>query len=442
MRARAALACAGVGLASLVLPWAPDYDPLAWLVWGREIAAGELDTSSGPAWKPLPVAVTTALAPAGDAAAAVWVGLVRGAALLAVVVVASVAARLAGSARVAAAAVAAVALVSVEGFVEGAAVGNSEAVLVLLVFAALERHLGGRSGQAFALALAAALLRPEVWPFLAAYAVVLWRRRAVGRAIVAAGLAALPLAWFVPELWGSGDLLRSSERVRIPNPGAPALAERPAFEVVERFAAMLGPVVAVAALVAVALALRRPRTVVAALAFAAFAWVALVAAMSELGYSGEERYLVPAAAGAAVLAGLAVARGVSAAPRSGPLAEAAAALAVAAFVVVPAVPGLREGARDVAYAARLHRDLPRALADAGGASSLRACGAPFAGRYRFPAVAWRLGVHVSDIAMRPREPGVVFRSRLRHEAAPSPDVPEGWARVGGAGAWEVHAECR
>lgn len=442
VRAWTPLALAGVGVGSMVLPWAPDYDPLAWLVWGREIVAGDLDTSSGPAWKPLPVAVTMALAPTGDAAAALWVALVRGAALAALVVVVALAARLAESARTAAGVVAGVALVSVDGFVEGAAVGNSEAVLVLLVFGALHRHLDGRDGQALALGVGAALLRPEVWPFLAVYSLTLWRRRDVRRPVLGACLAALAVAWFLPELWGSGNLLRSSERARIPNPGAPALAERPALEVVERFAAMVGPAVAVAALAALVLALRRRNAAVAALGIASLAWLALVAAMSEVGYSGEERYVVPVAAAAAVLAGIGVAWAVAAAPTARPAAEAAGAIAVAALVLLPAAPRLRDGSRDVAYAADLHRDLALAVADAGGASALRACGRPFAGRYRFPAVAWRLRVHVSDVAMDPRSPGVVFRSRLRHEPAPSPDVPAGWARVGGAGTWEVHAACR
>jgi hypothetical protein len=45
------------------------------------------------------------------------------------------------------------------------------------------------------------------------------------------GVAALlPASWFLPDLIGAGDALRSSDRARIPNPGAPALATRPALE--------------------------------------------------------------------------------------------------------------------------------------------------------------------------------------------------------------------
>jgi hypothetical protein len=41
-------ACAVVATASLALPSEPTYDPWAWLVWGRELWAGDLDTAAGP----------------------------------------------------------------------------------------------------------------------------------------------------------------------------------------------------------------------------------------------------------------------------------------------------------------------------------------------------------------------------------------------------------
>ena len=51
--------------ASLLLPSQPSYDPLAWLIWGRELAHFQLDTAGGPSWKPLPVFVTALFAPFG-----------------------------------------------------------------------------------------------------------------------------------------------------------------------------------------------------------------------------------------------------------------------------------------------------------------------------------------------------------------------------------------
>jgi hypothetical protein len=441
-------ACIAAGFASLVFPWAPDYDPLAWLVWGREIAAGELDTTSGPAWKPLPVVLTTALAAIGDTAPAVWVALARAAWLLAVVLAFVVAARLErGRLAVLGGAVGAAALATTPGFASGAAVGNSEALLIALILLGVERHVAGRPRHAAVAGIAAALLRPEIWPFLALYAAALWRREGAWRARIAlvAALALVPALWFLPELWGSGDLLRSSDRARVPNPGAPALADRPALEVVERFATLVSPLVVVLGVVALAIALRRRDRVLAALAVGGAAWVAFVALMSEAGYSGEERYLFPAAAVAAVLAGvgaaslarLAAERGL---PRT---ATAVGVVTVALAVALPAVPEAREAAREVAYAAEMQRDLRTVVDRAGGAVRLRRCGSVYAGRYRFPAVAWRLRIHIADVSLRPATSGTILRSRLRRESVPSPDIPPGSAyrTVARAGAWEVLATC-
>ncbi|HXV56293.1 MAG TPA: hypothetical protein VD704_00360, partial [Gaiellaceae bacterium] len=71
----------------------------------------------------------------------------------------------------------------------------------------------------------------------------------------------------------------------------------------------------------------------------------------------------------------------------------------------------------------------------------RSCGPLYAGRYRFPLVAWHLGAHISDLDLEPRAPGVVLRSRLTPADPPEPGVPAGFRLVSRAGAWEVHASC-
>ena len=68
---------AGIAALSLLAPFEPLYDPWAWLVWGRELAALDLDTGAGPSWKPLPVLVTTLLSPAGGAAPELWLFVAR-----------------------------------------------------------------------------------------------------------------------------------------------------------------------------------------------------------------------------------------------------------------------------------------------------------------------------------------------------------------------------
>jgi hypothetical protein len=141
---------------------------------------------------------------------------------------------------------------------------------------------------------------------------------------VAAGLAAVPLLWLVPELWGSGDLLRSSQRAQIPEPGQPALADRPALDTLEGFATMVPLPVLVLALAGTAFALARRERVPLALAAATTVWVTLVAAMAEAGFSGERRYLLAAAAFACVLGGLGAGRVYDLAALRAPRAAAAA----------------------------------------------------------------------------------------------------------------------
>ncbi len=429
---------AGVAVLSgltLLLPAAPGYDPLAWLVWGREVAHLSLDTSSGPSWKPLPVAVAALLAPLGSLAAPAWLWIARAAALLAVVVAARLAARLAPPGhRVVAAVGAALTLVLTGGFLGGAARGYSEGMLIALTLLALEAHLDGRRGRALAFGTGAALLRPEVWPFLLVYAVWLWRRDpALRKATVGAAAAVLAL-WFLPELWGSGELLRSSNRARIPNPGSPAAADVPALAVLSNFAAILALPLALAALAAL-----RGRLLLA-LGAAAAAWVLLVAVMAQAGWAGEARYLLAAAGPLAVVAGVGLARLADALPEPRWIASAGAA-ALLLVTIGLYVPDARRTADAARYAAGLHRDLEAAVDAAGGAERIQACGPHAAGRYRFPAVAWRTGLHISDLELVPQGEGIVFRSRLTRGSTREPEVPAGYERVAAAGQWEIYAAC-
>jgi len=58
--------------------------------------------------------------------------------------------------------------------------------------------------------MAAALIRPEWWPFLGLYAGWLWFREpqfagAKMRLVILAGLLSIPFLWFVPPWVGSGQ---------------------------------------------------------------------------------------------------------------------------------------------------------------------------------------------------------------------------------------------
>ncbi|MEA2290976.1 MAG: hypothetical protein QOD55_2973 [Solirubrobacteraceae bacterium] len=434
---KTALAVVALAALSLLAPSQPGYDPWAWLIWGREVAGLDLDTVDGPAWKPLPVAVTAVLSVAGSAAPALWLVVARAGALAAVVLAGRVAWRLAGGSRIAAV-VAAAGVALSAGWAWHGAVGNSEGLFLALALAALDQALSARHGRALGLAFAAALLRPESWPFLGVYGVWLWWRRPALRPALAAAAAALPALWFVPELLGSGDLLRSSERARIPNPGAPATDDRPALASLRSAAAIPLAPLALMALAALGAAVRGrwPGARAAALpAAAGLAWLGVVAVMAESGYSGEPRYALPGAAALAVSGGAALALALRRAP---PAAVAAALLVVAAFAgarLDGAAGELRRAADD----ARLFGSLGTAVARAGGPAAVLGCGRPVVGPYRGPALAWALHVPKRRIAFDPAAGGMVFRSRVRPQAAVQPPAPARSAVVARAARWEVRA---
>lgn len=432
-------ACLTIAAATLLLPSTPGYDPWAWLVWGHEIVHLDLDTTAGPAWKPLPVLVTSLLAPLGDAAPWLWLLLARAAGIGAVVVAGRLAWRLAPApVRVPAALAAGVGLALTVGVARGVALGFSEGILVLCLLLAVERHLDGRDDQAFALGTLAALLRPEAWPFLLLAAAVAWRRRLVARWQIACGLLAVPVLWFLPELWGSGSLLRSAKRAVIVEPGAPALSDHPALESLGRVAVLAPLTLGIGALVAAVIAIHKRDRTLSALLAAGAAWAAIVAVMSQLGFSGEDRYLIPAAA--LVVVSGAVGWSMALAQVRAPVATTALcviALAPLPFAIAPA----SDLARDLAQDARLTGDIAPALDAAGGPSRVVACGNLAAGRYRFPRLAWRLGVPISAISLDPQPSGVVLRSRHRPDEPLEPAVPGGYRSVAISGRWEVLTTC-
>ena len=475
-------ACLALAALSLLAPSTPSYDPWAWLVWGREIVAFDLDTRFGPSWKPLPVLFTTPFSLFGEAAPELWLIVARAGALVGLVAAFRLARRLAGAIG---GVLAAAALALSDGYLRGAALGFSEGLLVALTLVAVERHLEGRRAQALALGFGAGLLRPETWPFLGLYALYVFVREPRARVLTAGLMALLPVLWLGPELWGAGDPFRAASRAQEPTRFSAAFAESPALAVLVRaagivpWAAKVGVVVAVvlAPLAAVAgaplggrarVALREwtggrgPALVVLVLAAVAAIWFALVAIMTEAGYAGNSRYLAMPAAlscvvGGAGLGWLARALGTALERARGPR-EAVGrpgprSVLVAGVVIVAAAAATAGGplstlagdSREVADAARLDADLPQAIARAGGRTRVRACGQPFATALQVPAVAWQLRVATGRVGIEPRGPGTYFRGP---PALQPPDVPAPPATSGGLrpiarlGEWTVSAHCR
>lgn len=446
--------CLALAALTLTLPSVPSYDPWAWLVWGREVLAGDLHTATGPSWKPLPILFTAPFSLFGDAAPALWLVVARAGAFGALIAAAAVGGRLAGRLG---AALGGGLLLFVPGLRGPVWLGSSEGILILCVLGAVDRHLAGRFGQAFALGVAAGLLRPEAWPFVGAYGLWLLAREPGRRGWIAAGLALLPALWLLPELWGSGSLWRGAERAQMPGPDAPALAARPALALLENAVAATHVVVAVGLLAGLAMVMLRrapgealePAFWLAALGLG---WLALVAVMTELGFSGIERYLLAPFAIAHVLAGAGLAW--TSAALSRPLRRpklgigvtclfaAVAMVAVARGVALDA-PGTVNG---LAREAAVTEDLDNAIARAGGERRLEACGSLHASLLLTSAVAWKLNLHLEEVTAAPRVPGVVMRARLLLD---EPIDPPANALAGAPGRriiartkyWEVEAAC-
>ncbi len=444
-----AAACLAVAALSLLLPSTPTYDPWAWIIWGREILHLDLVTTDGPSWKPLPALFTVPFALFGDAAPWLWLLVARAGALLGLVFAFRIAWRLAGPV---AGGAAVGALVFSPWTLKNAALGNSEGLMAAAVLGAVDRHLAGRFHQAFALGLAAALLRPEAWPFFGLYGLwLLWRERRRAVLLVGSAFASLPVLWFGPELWGSGNLNRASDRAQQPNADSAAFAANPAAEVLRNALDMFTTPMAVGlvALVLV-LVLRRPALsgrgrLLGGLALISVAWLGIVAAMTANGFSGNQRYLVMPVTLLFVLGAV----GLGAAIRElvpTPRARGAAAGILATVACTASYWGdLGNMAGSLEYQGVLQADLERSVADAGGPARLRACGQAATGAFLVPAVAWQLGVHANEVSLEPKLPGVVFRVKTHpfSNAVPSikPILGEPTTTFANRGNWRIVGDC-
>jgi hypothetical protein len=444
---RSTTMCAGLlalAAASLLVTRTPASDPTAWLIWGRELAHGTLATTGGPSWKPLPVAVTTALAPLGqDAAAAAWLVVSRSCALVALVLAARVARRLRGGR--AGGITAAILLALATDFPYDAARGGSEGMLVALALGAVDLELHGRHRAAFAVAAAAALIRPELAPVLVVAGMRLMRRRENRASTVllvgGAGVAVLAL-WLVPERIGSGDWWGAATRARVTAPDTPGEAAFPFLMTLISGATVLAFPAWLGALAAVVRAWRA-RThrvedrVVLALATIAGVITLLVAGLAQVAFTGNNRYLLLPAALVCVLAGVGlptlVAR-VMAARRTG---LTVAASIVAALSVVERTASVATDAdRLVDYQRVYGRQLPEAIARAGG-DAVRRCGPVGASLLQRMAVARLLHLRTEQVlaGVDPRARTVIALggTDAGHRASPPIHVR--------LGPWVLRCEC-
>ncbi len=433
------LGCILLATLAHLLPAGPTYDPWAWVIWGREITEWNLDTRSGPSWKPLPVLFTTPFALAGETAAPeLWLVVAQAGGLLAFAYTYRLAARLAGWP---AGLIAAAGLFLADEFIRNFARGNSEGLLVGLCLWAVERHLDGRRRDAFLLGVAAGLLRPELWPFLLAYGLwLMWSEPRTRLLVVGCGGLTIVL-WFVPEYFGSGDWMRAAERAREPNPDSAAFADFPFLETFRRSGAVLMAPVLLGAVIALARAWNARERVRLTLGAVAAALMVAVAAMTQAGFAGNLRYVALPAALVCVLAGAGwvdlVGDAVVRFGRAGAAALAAVLLACVAPFVVADVEKLRFDLDVVRAESELYDRLPPIVADSGGAEALLRCGPVYAPPFEVQAVAWAMHVHSAQVGIFASPPGTVLAghfSALGHD----PRFPE----INKNRRWFVGRNCR
>lgn len=433
------------GAATLALPATLGYDAWAWTVWGRQLAHLDLATTAGPSFKPLPVLALAPLSVLGGATPAVWMGLMRAAAVLSLLLAYRLGSRLAGPL---AGAVAALSLALSADLYRTALLGSAEPVLIALTLGAADRHLAGRRDWALVLIALAGLIRPEAWVLLGAYGVYVWLREPGLRPLVAAAVVLPPVLWLGMDWIGSGDPLHASSTATSATEGSAANAKVPAFEVVRRAAdAIIVPTLVLAA-IGVAFAVRRRDRPVLSLAVLALGWIAVVAIMAEAGFTGTRRYLAAPAAALCVVAGVGLASLLDAVRER--RARIALSAAVAVLALAPALLRAREDARmlSVAHSQADQRDeLVRAVGRAGGRAAVLRPGRPAINPWLQTTLAWELEVPLSGVQAtwsssrrHPHwaPPALVFRAPARL-AGPRPALPDGVRTelVTRSGRWRV-----
>lgn len=489
---------------SLLLPSTPSYDPWAWLIWGREIVHLNLHTAGGPSWKPLPVIFTTVFALAGGAQPYLWLAVARAGALLAVAMAFRVAFRLTRTViaeasedgqRVArrfapalpsllAGVIAAGSLLLSWGFITENALGYSEGLAAALALIAVDRVMDGALRQALVMGFLAALDRPELCLVWVPFGVYLYVTRPESRRLVLGLVALIPVLWLLPELWGSGHLLRGITRAQQPRADSAAFTHCPLCTVMQKEAwpSLLNRVKlpGLLALVAGAVGLavhgarrrngrRRGRGCLAAIAAFGWIWWLGIALETQAGFSGNNRYLELGTAAVAVSGGVAwgwlaswlgnvLAPAVAGSVRrlgfsarirlnAGTLHRVSlptgALLATCLFLAFPPwigtyVAGVGSMGHELAYQARLRQSLIAAVRRAGGAPALLKCGAVMTEPFQVPMVAWVLGVPTSRIEPPPTRlagapwPGVILQTRAHTTSAllPAPTQITAWERAG------------
>jgi multisubunit Na+/H+ antiporter MnhB subunit len=405
----------GIGitlLSALLVFWArtrPGFDPYGWLVWGHQTLTGSLDTNAAPSWKPLPYLFTVPYALAGHYELRLWMITAAAVALAGVVFAGRIAYRLVDPpperrwAGICAAVFAGAALLGLEDYMHYILSSQSDPMIVSLCLGAIDCHLYRRPRAAFVLGVLAALGRPEVWPFLAAYSIWMWVRLPATRVLVAGGWVAVALLWFgIPALTSRSPFVAATNALG----SGRRLTSDKVFGTVGRFLGLNELPVQLAALLAVVIAAVRRDRVTLALAGGAVIWVLVEIAFALHGWPGLARYMFEAGGVVVVLAGVAVGRLLIDRPlwpRAPTWLGAVLVLVLVVSLLPAALSHARAEHKDLveqhARTAEIN-DLTTVIDQLGGVDRLRACGEPLTRLEYQTMLAYTLRINVSKVGFK------------------------------------------
>ena len=393
------LACFALALLSLLIPSVPTTDPWGWIVWGREIAHLDLDTSQGgsPSWKPLPVLLTTPLSVFRDSLPDAWLVVARAGGLLGLTLIVVLAVRLTDDRRrgvtVTAGVVAALALVVSPGWLRSGMHGYSEPLLLGLIAGAVLAHVGGRRTLPLVLLMLSGLGRPELWAVIGVYALWAWRTEELSLRRVALILIPIPILWFGGDFWGSGNPVHGSGE-------AASNADIRKVNVADMLGDIFsGAMPAVPVLALLGLALRPRDRALQVVVGGCVGFIAYLCALEAIGYPVSARFFEPPAgllsAGAGVGAAAAVQAVLARRRRAVALVAAVAVLLLAVFEL-HGVPDTVQGSED---RAELQLDLLEAVR-AFGSRNIESCGDPILRadlHWNEGAMAFAMDRHLKDV---------------------------------------------
>jgi hypothetical protein len=413
----------------------PSFDAYGWLTWGHQLLYGNLNLNAAPSWKPLMIIATLPLALFGSAAPQ----------LLAIVTTIGTLAMAPFAARIVlrlvledrdtpirtrrltvavwvGALFAAVGVLGLQGhdvpnnfgppqsLWQLTFIADSDPLCAAIVLAAFDAHLSRRPKLAYVLLFFAGLNRPEAWPLLFLYGIYLLWRVPSARALVIGGWILTLVAWYLPTALAAKSIFQAS---KLDQGKASTIRGEPVLPVLQRWVTFYEWPMQAAALLGMALGLLRRDRRVLLITGAVAVWLLVEMAFALHGFSSVARYMIEPAALMVVLAGYGIARALAGpAPQAHGHGSRSATGVLGALVALGLIVGVafflhlresrvRDRVSGVHNYGVVKHHLSEAVARAGGAKAILACGPPAALNQYQTQLAWTLGLNGNQVLFNP-----------------------------------------